>query len=66
MNEGVHRPVLRRIEIGSGPADRRRPSEITEALSGVGPTERDRIWKLVVQASQDGICASATEEVDEF
>jgi hypothetical protein len=49
-----HDTPYKRIEIGSSRgADKRR--EITEAMSGVGPTERDRIWKLLVQAAQDGI-----------
>jgi hypothetical protein len=56
MNVAEHRAPYRRIEIGSSRgADRRR--DITEALSGVGPTERDRIWNLVVQAARDGIGA---------
>lgn len=51
-----HRPVLKRIDIGQrGEVDRRR--DITEALSGISPTERDRIWKHVVQASHDGLGA---------
>lgn len=57
-----HRAPLKRIEIGATRGvDRRRASEITEAMSGVGPTERDRIWKLVVQASQDGLGAAENE-----
>lgn len=52
MNIAEHRPPLRRIEIGAPIMDRRREADITEALSGVGPTERDRIWKLVVQVAQ--------------
>lgn len=56
-----HRGPLKRIEIGQrGEVDRRR--DITEALSGVSPVERDRIWRLVVQAAQDGIGATAPEE----
>jgi hypothetical protein len=55
MSVVEHRAPLKRIEIGSAPADRRRQSEVTEAMSGVGPTERDRIWKLLVQSAQDGI-----------
>jgi hypothetical protein len=59
MNEyaiAVHRAPYRRIEIGSAVGVDKR-LDITEALSGVGPTERDRIWKLVEQASQGGIGA---------
>ncbi|MCK1541430.1 hypothetical protein IVB12_05415 [Bradyrhizobium sp. 179] len=54
-----HRPVRRRIEIGSRVQVTR--GDVTEALSGISPVERDRIWKLVVQASQDGIGAAHVE-----
>lgn len=44
-----HDTPYKRIEIGSSRgADKRR--DIIEAMSGVGPTERDRIWRTIEQA----------------
>lgn len=59
MSVVEHRPVLRRIEIGSRiDVDKRR--DVTEAMSGVGPAERDRIWRLVEQAAR-GVSAPAPD-----
>lgn len=56
-----HRPPMRRIEIGSSVPPTR--GEVTEAVSGVGPTERDRVWRLVEHGARDecaGIPACST------
>jgi hypothetical protein len=53
MNVAEHRTPLKRIEIGSPIMPRRRPYDVViEAMSGVGPTERDRIWGLVEQTAR--------------
>jgi hypothetical protein len=62
MNVSEHRTPLKRIEIGSPIMPRRRSTDIiTEAMSGVGPTERDRIWGLVEQTAR-GVNRPAQEE----
>lgn len=64
MNVIQHRSPLPRIEIGQRiDADKRR--EISEALSGISPTERDRIWKLVVQVSEGCGGCVASEGITE-
>jgi hypothetical protein len=56
-NDGPYK----RIEIGATrDVDRRR--DITEAMSGVGPTERDRIWRLVEQTAR-GVSAPAPDAI---
>lgn len=53
MNISEHRTPLKRIEIGSQIMPRRLSTDvITEAMSGVGPTERDRIWWLIEQTAR--------------
>lgn len=54
-----HRPI-RRVEIGQRfEVDRRK--EITEALSGISPAERDRIWRTVEQVGR-GVSAPADHD----
>jgi hypothetical protein len=61
MNVSEHRTPLKRIEIGSPIMPRRRPYDVViEAMSGVGPTERDRIWRLVEQTAR-GVNSPVTE-----
>jgi hypothetical protein len=65
MNVAEHRPVLRRIEIGQrAEVDKRR--DITEALSGISPTERDRIWRLVEQTARGVNAPDEPASVDEL
>lgn len=46
-----HRPPLKRIEIGQR-VDVDKRKDVTEALSGISPTERDRIWRIVEQVAR--------------
>lgn len=46
-----HRPPLKRIEIGQR-VDVDKRKAVTEALSGISPAERDRIWRTVEQAAR--------------
>lgn len=51
MDVVEHRTPLPRIEIGQRVnVDKRR--DITEAVSGISPVERDRIWRLIEQTAR--------------
>jgi hypothetical protein len=59
-----HETPYKRIEIGSSTeVDRRH--DIVEALSGVGPTERDRIWRMIEQAVVGAGVSTAPPQSDD-